>query len=194
MMQGRPKARFPEGGLLVAMLGEHAPVEARRAARRLRAEAAPAAAIDDSIAELARGLALSEVSHSPAVLDALPPLFWLEARPEDASAGRGIGGWVVERKPGGLAIRGFSIAARPEAVPEPEGTATLPFGGDAQEEDAGIRHVRGLIAAVGLPGVLAEIGESSPVVVMPADPSEGEAGLLRGFRLSVVMSSDAAPT
>ncbi|WP_043834361.1 hypothetical protein [Muricoccus aerilatus] len=192
-MQGRPRARFPEGGLLAAMLGEHAPVEARRAARRLRAEGAPAAAIDDSIAELARGLALSEVSRSPAVLDALPPLFWLEARPEGASGSGGIGGWVVERKQGGLAIRGFSIAAGPEAVPEPEGTATLPFGADAQEEDA-IRHVRGLVTAISLPGVLAEIGESSPVVVMPADPSEGEAGLLRGFRLSVVMSSDAAPT
>ncbi|WP_198381063.1 hypothetical protein [Roseomonas sp. KE2513] len=176
------------------MLGEHAPVEARRAARRLRAEGAPAAAIDDSIADLARGLALSEVSHSPAVLDALPPLFWLEARPEDAAGNGGIGGWVVERKRGGLAIRAFSIGAGREAVPEAEGTATLPFGADTPEEGDGIRYVRGLVTAVGLPGVLAEIGESSPVVVMPADPSEGEAGLLRGFRLSVVMSPDAAPT
>ena len=191
-MQERPKARFPEGGLLVAMLGEHAPVEARRAARRLRAEGAPAAAIDDGIAELARGLALSEVSHSPAVLDALPPLFWLEARAEGASGSGGIGGWVVERKQGGLSIRGFSIAAGPEAVPEPEGTATLPFGTGAPEEDA-IRHVRGLVAAISLPGVLAEIGESSPVAVVPADASDGEASLLRGFRLSVVMSSDSVP-
>ena len=193
MMQERPKARFPEGGLLVAMLGEHAPVEARRAARRLRAEGAPAAAIDDGIAELARGLALSEVSHSPAVLDALPPLFWLEARPAGGSGKDGIGGWVVERKPGGLAIRGFSIAAGPEALPEPEGTATLPFGADAREEEDMIRHVRGLVTAISLPGMLSEIGESSPVVVVPADASDGEASLLRGFRLSVVMSSDSVP-
>ena len=71
-MQEMPRLRFPEGSLLAAMLGEHAPIDLRRAARRLRAEGAPALAIDDGIAGLASGLAFSGVSRSPAVLDVLP--------------------------------------------------------------------------------------------------------------------------
>jgi hypothetical protein len=52
------------------------------------------------------------VSRSPAVLDVLPPLFWVEAPREG-----GLSGWVVEKKPGGLALKGFGIATGTEAVP-----------------------------------------------------------------------------
>lgn len=190
-MRDMPRLRFPEGGLLVAMLGEHAPVDMRRAARRLRAEGAPALAIDDDIAGLARGLAFSEVSRSPAVLEALPPLFWLEARWE---GGHGISGWVVEKKRGGLTVRGFSIASGPAAVPELQGAATVPFGAGAQEEDEEARYVRGLVTAISLPEMLSQMGESSPVMLMPADATEAEAGVLRGFRLSMAISPDSAPT
>jgi hypothetical protein len=176
------------------MLGEHAPMDVRRAARRLRAEGAPALAIDDDIADLARGLALTEVSRSPAVLDVLPPLFWLEAQREDGSGARGTGGWVMEKKSGGLAVRGFSIAFGHEAVPEPEGTAAVPFGAGTQEEDEETRYVRGLVAAISLPEMLSQMGESSPVVLMPADASDQEASVLRGFRLSVAISPGSAPT
>lgn len=51
-MQEMPRLRFPEGSLLAAMLGEHAPIDVRRAAQRLRAEGAPALAIDNGIAGL----------------------------------------------------------------------------------------------------------------------------------------------
>lgn len=190
-MPGRPRARFPEDSLLAAMLGEDAPVEARRAARRLRAEGAPVVAVDDGLASLARGLAQSEVSRSPAVLDVLPPLFWIEARPADDA---GIAGWVVERKGGGLALRGFTLAGRDGALPEPEGTATLPYGPGHPEEDGPTRAARGLVAAVGLPEMLAGMGESSPILLVPADPAAGDAALLRGLRLSVAMAPDAAPT
>jgi hypothetical protein len=74
------KVKFPEGSLLAAMLNNQTPVDVRRAARRLRAEGAPALVVDDEIAALADGLSVSEVSRSPAVLDVLPPLFWLEAQ------------------------------------------------------------------------------------------------------------------
>jgi hypothetical protein len=90
------------------MLGEEAPMDVRRAARRLRAEGVPALAIDDDIAGVARGLAFSEVSCSPAVLDALPPLFWLEAHREDGSSARRISGWVMEKKRCGLAVRALA--------------------------------------------------------------------------------------
>jgi len=193
-MQGMPRMRFPGGSLLVAMLSEHAPMDVRRAARRLRAEGAPVLAIDDDIAGLARGLAFSEVSCSPAVLDVLPPLFWLEAQREDGSGARGIGGWVVEKKQGRLAVRGFSIASDHEAVPEPEGSATVPFGAGAQEEDEQTRYVRGLVTAISLPEMLSQMGESSPVVLMPAEASDQDASFLRGFRLSVAISPDSAPT
>jgi len=193
-MQGMPRLRFPEGSLLVAMLGEHAPMDVRRAARHLRAEGAPALAIGDDIAGLARELAFSEVSRSPAVLDVLPPLFWLEAQREDGSNPRGIGGWVVEKKRGGLAIRGFSIACGHEAVPESEGTMTVSFGAAAQEEDEETRTVRGLVTAISLPEMLSQMGESSPVLLMPADAPDRDANVLRGFRLSVAISPDAAPT
>jgi len=176
------------------MLSEHAPMDVRRAARRLRAEGAPVLAIDDDIAGLARGLAFSEVSCSPAVLDVLPPLFWLEAQREDGSGARGIGGWVVEKKQGRLAVRGFSIASDHEAVPEPEGSATVPFGAGAQEEDEQTRYVRGLVTAISLPEMLSQMGESSPVVLMPAEASDQDASFLRGFRLSVAISPDSAPT
>lgn len=188
-MQRMPRLRFPGGSLLVAMLGEHAPIDVRRAARRLRAEGAPALATDDDIAGLARGLAFSEVSRSPAVLDVLPPLFWLEAQREDGSGARGIGGWVVEKKRGGLSVRGFSIVFGHEAVPEPEGTTTVPFGAGAQEEDEETRYVRGLVTAVSLPEMLSQMGENSPVMLMPADASDRDASVLRGFTLSVAISA-----
>jgi hypothetical protein len=194
MMRDMQRLRFPEGSLLVAMLGEHAPVDVRRAARRLRAEGAPALAVDDDVAGLARGLALSEVSRSPAVLDVLPPLFWLEAQREDGSGARGISGWVGEKKRGGLAVRGFSIASGHEAVPKPEGAATVPFGAGAQEEeDEATLYVRGLVTAISLPELLSQMGESPPVVLMPADASDRDASFLRGFRLSVAISTDALP-
>jgi hypothetical protein len=193
MMRDIPRLRFPAGSLLVAMLAEQAPTDVRRAAQRLRAEGAPALAIDDDVAGLARGLAFSEVSRSPAVLDALPPLFWLEAQREDGSGARGIIGWVVEKRGGGLAVRGFSIAPGHEAAPEPALAATVPFGPGA-DEDEETRYVRGLVTAISLPEMLSQMGESPPVVLMPADASEREAGLLRGFRLSVAIPPDAAPT
>ena len=192
-MQGLPRPRFPEDSLLAAMLGERAPVDVRRAARRLRAEGAPALAVDDDIAGLARGLALSEVSRSPAVLDALPPLFWIEARRGEEDDAGGIGGWVVERKRGGLAVRGFAIAAGVEAAPEPAGTVTVAFGAGAPEEDEETRSVRGQVAAVSLPEMLSQMGESSPVMLMPAEAPDRDASLLRGFRLSVAISPDSAP-
>lgn len=194
MMREMQRSRFPEGSLLVAMLGAHAPRDVRRAAQRLRAEGAPALAIDDDIAGLARGLAFSEMSRSPAVLHVLPPLFWLEARREDGSGSWGIRGWIVEKKRGGLAVRGFSIASTHEAVPEVEGAATLVFGSGAQEEDEATRYVRGLVTAVSLPELLSQMGESSPVVLMPADASDRDASFLRGLRLSVAISPGSAPT
>jgi hypothetical protein len=193
-MQEMRRLKYPGGSLLAAMLGEHATMDVRRAARRLRAEGAPALAVDDDIAGLARGLAISEVSRSPAVLDVLPPLFWLEAQREDGSGACGIGGWVVEKKRGGLAVRGFSIAFGHEAVPEPEGTGAVPFGAGAQEDDEEIRTVRGLVTVISLPEMLSQMGESSPVVLMPAEASDRDASFLRGFRLSVAISPDSAPT
>jgi len=193
-MREMPRSSFPEGSLLVAMLGEHASIDIRRAARRLRAEGAPALAIDKDIAGLACQLAFSEVSHSPAVLDVLPPLFWLEAQREDGSGTRGIRGWVVEKKLGGLAARGFSIAFGHEAVPEPVGTATVSFGARPQKEDEETRCVRGLVTVVSLPEMMSQMGESSPVGLIPADASDREASFLRGFRLSVAISPDAVPT
>ncbi|MXP62130.1 hypothetical protein E0493_02025 [Roseomonas sp. M0104] len=193
-MREMPRLRFPEGSLLAAMLGEHAPPDIRRAARRLRAEGAAALAIDDDVAGLARGLALSEVSRSPAVPDALPPLFWLEARWLDGSSARGIGGWLVEKKPGGLAVRSFAIADGNDAVPEPKGAVTVSFGAHVQQEEEDTRSVRGLLTAVSLPDMMSQMGESSPVVLMPADAPERDASLLRGFRLSVAVSRDAVPS
>ena len=192
-MREMPRLRFPEGSLLVAMLGEHAPIDVRRAAQRLRAEGAPALAIDDDVAGLASGLAFSDVSRSPAVLDVLPPLFWLEARREDGPGTRRLSGWILQNKPGCLAVRGFSIAFGHEAVPEPEGAATLPFGAAAQEEDKDTHYVRGLVTAVSLPEMLSQMGESSPVVLMPTDASDKDARVLRGFRLSVAISPASAP-
>ncbi|MBP0447849.1 hypothetical protein J8J14_24230 [Roseomonas sp. SSH11] len=194
MMQGTERMKFPEGSLLAAMLGDHATMDVRRAARRLRAEGAAALAVDDDIADLARGLAMSEVSRSPAVLDALPPLFWLEAPREDGSGARWIGGWVVEKKRDGLAIRGFSIAFGQGGVPEPGGTRTVPFGAGAQEDDEETRAVRGLVTAISLPEMLSQMGESSPVALMPADASELDGSVLRGFRLSVAISPSSVPT
>lgn len=194
-MQGMPRLTFPGGSLLAAILGEHAPMDVRRAARRLRAEGAPALAVDDEIAGLAQGLAAADVSHSPAVLDVLPPLFWLEA-PSDAGTGlRGTRGWIVEKKRGGLAIRGFSVALGPEAQPEPAETATLPFDATVPEqEDEVTRYARGLVTAVSLPGMLSQMGESSPVMLMPAEASGQDASVLRGYRLSVAVSPASAPT
>lgn len=190
-MRAALRPRFPEGSLLFAMLGEHAPMDVRRAARRLRSEGAPAVAVDDEIAALARGLAASEVSRSPAVLDVMPPLFWVEGR-QDGDAG--TAGWVVEKKGASLSIRGFEVASDLTAVPELHGTATLAFGTGVHEEDEEISYARGLIAAIALPEVLAAMGEASPVLVLPADSSIGDAGILRGIRLSVALPPDAAPS
>ena len=193
-MQGMPRLKFPEGSLLAAILGEHAPMDLRRAARRLRAEGAPALAVDDEIAALAPGLATAEVARSPAILDGLPPLFWLEAPWEDGAGAGRIRGWIVEKKRGGLAIRGFSIASHPEADPEPGESATLRFDATAAEEDEATRYARGLVTAVSLPGMLSQMGESSPVLLMPADASGQDVALLRGCRLSVAISPASAPT
>jgi hypothetical protein len=193
-MHEMPKSRFPEGSLLAAMSGDLAPVDIRRAARRLRAEGAPAVAINDDTASLALGLASTEISRSLAVLDVLPPLFWLEAQQEDQSGIQEIGGWIVETKQGRLAARGFRIALGAEAAPEPLGTATITFGERALEEGQDIRYLRGLITAISLPGLMAQMGESSPVVLMPADACEQDKSLLRGFRLSVAVSADSVPS
>lgn len=193
-MQERQRMRFPEGSLLAAMLGEGAPVDVRRAARRLRAEAAPALAVDSDIAALAAGLATSEIARSPAVLEVLPPLFWLETRREDGLGAGGLQGWVVEKKQNGLAARGFGIAPGAEAVPEPEGATTLSFGSGTGEEDEGTRTLRGLLTAISLPELLSQMGESSPILLLPADAPGQEEGSLRGFRLSVAVSPDSAPS
>ena len=189
-MRERPRQRFPEGSLLAAMLGQGAPVDVRRAAQRLRAEGAPAVAVSDGVAALAGGLALSEVSRSLAVLEALPPLFWGEARREDRAGG--IGGWVVEKRGGGLALRGFGISPGEEAVPEAKGTDAVPFGPLAAGESEAARTARGLVAAIALPEMLAEMGESSPVMLLPAEAPDLDAGALRGLRLSVAVSPDEA--
>ncbi|MFT8244946.1 hypothetical protein [Roseomonas sp. BN140053] len=188
-----PRLKYPEESLLAAMLGEHAPVDLRRAARRLRAEGAPAVAISNDIAGLAHGLVSSAVSRSPAVLDALPPLFWIEAQRETGTGAGGIRGWVVEKKRDGLAARGFSVALARAAIPEPEGTAAVPFGAGTPEEDEEIRTVRGLVAAISLPEMMSQMGEASPILLMPADASDQDTTILRGFRLSVAISPDAAP-
>lgn len=186
---------FPAGSLLAALLGGEAPVEARRAARRLRAEGAPALAADAEIAALADGLAGTGVAHSPAVLDALPPLFWIEAPEEMAGAevegAAPLRGWVVEKRGGGLAARGFSLAAGAAAVPA--GDTALAFGGDPVPEAAAARALRGLAAAVALPEMLAQMGESSPVLLLPAEAPAEDALLLRGLRLSVALARDSAP-
>lgn len=202
-MVERPKLTFPGGSLLAVMLGGDAPVDVRRAVQRLRAEGAPALAVDEEIAGLAPGLAAVEVAHSPGVLDALPPLFWLEMPWEDGPgendpgegdpAARGLRGWIVEKKPGGLAVRGFRLAPGRDALPEPEGRATVPFGAAPQSEEAEIGLVRGLVTAVSLPELMAQMGEASPVLLMPAEAPGQEAGLLRGFRLSVAVSPAALP-
>lgn len=192
-MPGMVRARFREGSLLIAMLGEHAPMEVRRAARRLRSEGAPAVAVDDEVAELARGLAASEVSRSPAVLDVLPWLFWIEAQRGDRAGAHGTVGWIVEKKGASLTVRGFDVAAEAGALPEPRGTATLTFGQAIAEEGEELCYARGLIASIALPEVLAQMGEASPVLVLPAEPCVGDASLVRGIRLSVAIPPDAAP-
>ncbi len=192
-MRGMPRSNFPPGSLLAAMLGEHAPMDVRRAARRLRAEGTPALAVDDDIAELARGLAGSEVGHSPAVPDALPPLFWLEAWRDDGAGVRSLGGWIVEKKEGGVVARGFAVASARDATPEPGPVVTMRFDGAAGDEDEAVGHVRGLLAAVGLPGMMAQMGEASPVALVPADAPDADAAALRGFRLSVALSPDSLP-
>ncbi|RKK04637.1 hypothetical protein EBE87_20770 [Pseudoroseomonas wenyumeiae] len=193
-MQEGLRLGFPEGSLLAVMLSERAPVDVRRAARRLRSEGAPALAITADIAGLARELAFSEVSRSPAVVDVLPPLFWLEAQRENGSDASGISGWVVEKKQDGFAVRGFSIISGHEAVPEPEGTMTVPFEAAAREEHDAASYVRGLLTAISLPELLSQMGESSPVMLLPANAADQDASILRGFRLSVAISPDAAPT
>ncbi|WP_131829649.1 hypothetical protein [Teichococcus deserti] len=182
-----PKPNFPLGTLLAALLGPEAPVELRRAAQRLRAEAAPALVIEADIAALAEGLATTEVARSPAVADALPPLFWIEAR----QATRTLG-WVIEKKRGGLAARGFALADGAGALPEAAETTPLPFGAAAAEDPA-TAWLRGLVTAVALPEMLAQMGEASPVLLLPAEPRPADRSLLRGLRLSLAMSPEAAP-
>ncbi|WP_419899171.1 hypothetical protein [Roseomonas sp. USHLN139] len=182
-----PRPNFPPGSLLAALLGPQAPVELRRAAQRLRAEAAPAVAVEAEIAALAAGLGGSEVARAPAVLDALPPLFWVEAR----QAARLLG-WMIEKRRGGLSARGFGIADGADALPEAAETIPLPFG-TAAVEDTATLFLRGLVAAVALPEMLAQMGEASPVLLLPAEPRQAERPLLRGLRLSVAMSPDQLP-
>lgn len=171
---------FPPGSLLATLSGEGAPIELRRAARRLRAEAAPALLVEADIAALAAGLAAADIAFSPAVPDGLPPLFWVEA---------GAMGWIVERKGRGLAARRFAFGAG--ASPEMEGAETLAFPGTAQAEAA--PALRGLVAVVSLPGLLAQMGEASPILLMPAVATAEEAPLLKGLRLSVAISPESAP-
>jgi hypothetical protein len=193
-VQRIPKPYFPPNSLLVAMLSGPAQLEARRAARRLRAEGAPAVSADSDIIALARGLADSEISRSPAVLEAVPPLFWLEAEREGLGGDRTIQGWVVEKKQGVLIAKGFQLPAGIDATPEAEDTLTLVFGSRPSDEDDETRYVRGLVAAICLPEVMAQMGESSPVALLPAEAQENEASALRGFRLSVAMSPASVPT
>ena len=183
------RTTYPAGSLLASMLGEAAPLDARRAARRVRSEGVPALAVDDEIAGLARGLATTEPSRSPAVLAVVPPLFWLEARRAD---GAGLEGWVVEAKRDGLAVRGFGIGDETDAVPEPTGAMLLPFGSAVPPEDDATLYLRGLLTAVSLPELMAQMGESSPILLMSADASKQDAGALRGLKLLVAMPPDAA--
>ncbi|MFC3123795.1 hypothetical protein ACFOD4_01875 [Pseudoroseomonas globiformis] len=192
MMQTNARPRFPENSLLAAMLNESAPHEARRALRRLRAEGAPAVAVEGDVTVLAGGLASSTVSQSPAVLDGLPPLFWLEAPRGHVPDQGGRSGWIVEGKPNGLVARRFGIAADSQALPEPEGIWTVRFGSD-MEEDQETPVLRGLITAVSLPDMLSRMGEASPIVLMPAEAPDAHAGFLRGWRLLVALSSDSIP-
>ncbi|RYY06578.1 MAG: hypothetical protein EON55_23025 [Alphaproteobacteria bacterium] len=183
------KIGFPGGSLLAAMFGEAAPLEAKRAVRRLRAESAPALMIDDEVAGLALGLADTEPGRSAAVLAVVPPLFWLEAR----RAG-GIDGWVVETKRDGLAVRGFGIDAGAQAVPEPGGALLVRFGvAGLAEEDAPTRYLRGLLTAASLPELLSQMGESSPIMLLAADAPAQDASVLRGLKLLVAIPPDAAP-
>ncbi|MCQ4158688.1 hypothetical protein NON00_01940 [Roseomonas sp. GC11] len=176
---------FPEGSLLAALSGPEAPPEGRRLARHLRAEGAPAVAIGPGIIALAEGLALSEVAHSPAVPEALPPLCWIEAGPVEGAGA--LAGWVVERRGDGLAARGFGRdLGPPEAI-------LLAFSGRRREEEPAVRRLRGLATALSLPGVMAEMGESAPILLMPAEAAGPEATLLRGLRLSLALLRDAVP-
>ena len=192
-MQEMAKAAYPGGSLLAALLGPQAAVDLRRAVQRLRAEGAPAVAVEPDIAGLATGLGGAEIARSPAVLEALPPLFWVEAVREAPGGASRIEGWVLEKKPAGLAARGFSIADNPTAEPERGDSLTLPFTEGRQPEPAETGYLRGLVTAIGLPEMLAQMGESSPVLLLPATPPLAEASLLRGLRLSVALSPDAAP-
>ena len=183
---------FPGGSLLAAMFGEAAPLEAKRAVRRLRAEAAPALAIDDEVAGLALGLAATEPGRSGAVLAVVPPLFWLEAR--RAGGAGGIDGWVVETRRDGLAVRGFGIDGGARAVPEATGALLVRFGvAGLPEEDAPTRYLRGLLTAASLPELLSQMGESSPIMLLAADAPSQDAGVLRGLKLLVAIPPDAAP-
>lgn len=186
-----PKISFPGGSLLAAMLGEAAPLEARRAIRRLRAEAAPALAIDSEVAGMALGLAATEAARSAAVLAVVPPLFWLEAR--RAGDAGGVDGWIVETKRDGLAVRGFGIDDGAQAVPEPSGALLVPFGIAESPEDAPTLYLRGLLTAASLPELLSQMGESSPIMLLAADASAQDVGILRGLKLLVAIPPEAAP-
>ena len=186
-----PRISFPSASLLAAMLGEAAPLEARRAVRRLRAESAPALAIDDEVAGLALGLADTEPGRSAAVLAVVPPLFWLEAR--RAGGAGGIDGWVVETKRDGLAVRGFGIDDGAQAVPEPTGALLVPFGVAGPPEDAATLYLRGLLTAASLPELLSQMGESSPIMLLAADAPAQDVSILRGLKLLVAIPPDAAP-
>ncbi|MDQ1081684.1 hypothetical protein [Pseudoroseomonas cervicalis] len=193
MQPGPSRPRFPQDSLLAALLGEAAPRDLRRAAQRLRAEGGHAVAVEEEIAGLAQGLAQSEVSRSPAVAEALPPIFWMEMREEDAAGQERRQGWLVERRPNGFSARQFRIAGGAEAVPEALDSALLTFGAAPAAEDAETRRLRGLVTALGLPELLAQMGESSPILLLPAEAPGAAAGLLRGLRLSIATTPEAAP-
>ncbi|WP_426954575.1 hypothetical protein [Muricoccus radiodurans] len=83
--------------------------------------------------------------------------------------------------------------ARLPALPKPEGTAKIPFGAGASEEGKTASRVPGPITAASMLEKLSRMGAPSPILLPPAESLSEDAGLLRGIRLSVAVSPDAAP-
>ena len=78
-------------------------------------------------------------------------------------------------------------------MPEPVVTMTAAFRAKAQEEGVEVSSARGRIAAICSLEILAQMEEASPILLMPAEPSDEDAGVLRGFLLAVGISPEAAP-
>ena len=70
---------------------------------------------------------------------------------------------------------------------------TVAFRAKAQEEGVEVSSARGRIAAICSPEILAQMEEASLILLMPAEPSDEDVGVLHGFRLSVAISPAAAP-